>query len=140
MVDFVDILPLRETVEVRGHSITVKGVEMADVGQLVYEHPELAGLITGGKLDVAALLSLSDAIVSAIIAAGTPQLTPESAGNLALGEKADLLGPILRMTMPRGVGPFVDALTSALGTLRSSQPAPRPAPEPRAKKRAKAAA
>jgi hypothetical protein len=38
------------------------------------------------------------------------------AGTLSLDVQADLLAAILRLTLPKGVGPFVEKLT-ALGSL-----------------------
>ena len=61
-------------------------------------------------------------LVAAIIAAGTVDpgdpVAEEAAGRLGIDEQADLLAAILRVTLPKGVGPFVEkllALGAALG-------------------------
>ena len=60
-------------------------------------------------------------------AAGVRQLDEENAGRLALDEKAELLGAIVRVTMPRGPGPFVEALTGLMGSVGAGQSQKAPA-------------
>src|SRR4051794_37464857 len=45
------------------------------------------------------------------------------AGKLSLDTQADLLAAILRLTLPKGVGPFVEKLT-ALGSILGTDAAP----------------
>ena len=59
--------------------------------------------------------------VAAIIAAGCGYPGDEKAevvaGQLSLDAQADLLASILRLTLPKGIGPFVEKLTALGGIL-----------------------
>ena len=61
--------------------------------------------------------------VAAIIAAGCGypgDEQPETvAGKLSLDAQADLLAAILRLTLPKGIGPFVEKLTALGGILEA---------------------
>ena len=64
------------------------------------------------------IMAVGGDLVAAIIAAGTGDpgdpVAEEAAGRLGIDEQADLLSAILRVTLPKGVGPFVEKLL-ALG-------------------------
>ena len=133
MVGLIDIAPLTAEVVIRGSSIAVTGVNAKGVAMLLARFPELRALVTGRVVALEAILALGGEVVAAIIAAGTG--TPgdvqaeKAADNLTLEEQADLLAAIFRMTMPNGVGPFVEKL-EALGIGPgggggSATPAPR---------------
>jgi hypothetical protein len=67
------------------------------------------------------LLAIGGDAVAAIIAAGCgspgDNAAETVAGSLSLGIQADLLAAILRLTLPKGVGPFVEKLTALRGLL-----------------------
>ena len=46
------------------------------------------------------------------------------AGALSVGTQADLIGPILKLTMPNGVGPFVEKLAKLGAVLGADVPLP----------------
>lgn len=117
MPDLLSIAPLAETVPVRGQDVVVHGVDVHSIAGLLSRFPDLRKMWATGQWDYAQLLGMSDEMLSAVIAAGVDVLDEANAANLALDEKAELLTSILRMTMPRGPGPFVATLTALMGTV-----------------------
>jgi hypothetical protein len=115
MVGLLDIAPLTETVTVRDHSVEVTGVSAKGVAQLLLRFPELRALISGRDVGLDQLLALGGDIIAAVIAAGCGMLGDEraeaAAGRLGLDDQAALLAAIMKLTMPQGIGPFVDKLT-----------------------------
>ena len=77
--------------------------------------PELRALISGREVGLDQLLALGGDIIAAVIAAGCGQvgdaLAEDAAGRLALDDQAELLAAIMTLTMPQGIGPFVDKLS-----------------------------
>lgn len=120
MVGLVDIAPVTSTILVRGQDITITGVSARGIALLLARFPELRAVMTGREVALNDLLKLGGDVIAAIIAAGTG--TPgdmdaeKAADNLTLEEQADLLGAIVELTMPRGLGPLVEKL-SRLGLL-----------------------
>ena len=117
MASLLNIAPLTESVEVRGAQIPVRGVTAQGIAQLLFRFPELRKMWSTGKWDTDQLLAMSDDILAAVIAAGIDDDpdTEASARNLALDEKAELLGAVIRVTMPRGPAPFMESLTKLMG-------------------------
>jgi hypothetical protein len=115
MVGLLDIAPLTETVTVRDQSIEVTGVSAKGVAQLLLRFPELRALISGREVGLEQLLALGGDIVAAVIAAGCGQAgdarAEAAAGYLGLDDQAELLAAIMKLTMPQGIGPFVDKLS-----------------------------
>lgn len=111
MAGLVDIVPAVEVVEVRGLELEVSGLTVEGIGGLLLRFPELRKMFETRSLDLEALLKCSDKLIAALIAAGTGsaanKAAEKAAAGLALGEKAEVLAAILRVTMPKGVGPFV---------------------------------
>lgn len=120
MVGLVDIAPKLETVEVQGASVAVHGVSTRGPAHLLGRFPELRMLMSGQQVEAPALVAMGGDAVAAIIAAGCGYPGDETAetvaGKLSLDAQADLLAAILRLTLPKGVGPFVEKLT-ALGSI-----------------------
>ena len=118
----IDIAKPVETFDLRGDKIEVRALKLGEAAQLVFRFPELRRMMETRKLDVAALIGLSDDLANAVIASGVDALTEEIADNLALDEKLDLMGIVMRLTMPRGPVPFVGALTRFLSGLSGVDP------------------
>ena len=120
MVGLVDIAPVTSTILVRGQDITITGVSARGIALLLARFPELRAVITGREVAMDDLLKLGGDVIAAIIAAGTgvpgDAQAEAAADNLTLEEQADLLGAIVELTMPRGLGPLVEKL-SRLGLL-----------------------
>lgn len=120
MVGLIDIAPATETVDVQGKPVAVLGVSAKGLAHLLARFPELRRLMSGQEVQADQLLAMGGDAVAAVIAAGCGHpgdSTAEAiAGTLSLDLQADLLAAILRLTLPRGIGPFVEKLT-ALGSL-----------------------
>jgi hypothetical protein len=127
MAGLIDIAPLTETVEVRGQKATVSGLSVQGLAALLFRFPDLSRMWATSKWDMGALLAMSDDILAAIIAAGVAELDEARAANLALDEKAELLGAIVKVTMPRGPIPFMAALTKLMGSGGSGDDVKAPA-------------
>ena len=114
MVGLLDIAPLTETVTIRDQPIEVIGVSAKGVAQLLLRFPELRALISGREVGLDQLLALGGDIVAAIVAAGCGQAgdaqAEAAAGHLGLDDQAELLAAIMKLTLPQGIGPFVDKL------------------------------
>ena len=133
MVGLVDIAPITSSVVIRGQDITITGVSARGIAFLLARFPELRAVMTGREVALDDLLKLGGDIIAAIIAAGTGApgntLAEAAADNLTLEEQADLLGAIVELTMPRGLGPLVERL-SRLGLLAGGASAMQAATSP----------
>src|SRR5262249_47183372 len=116
MVGLIDIASTVETVDVQGTSVTVHGVSAKGLASLLGRFPELRRLMTGQEVQADQLMAMGGDAVAAIIAAGCGYPGDETAEgmatNLSLDAQADLLAATLRLTLPKGIGPFVDKLTA----------------------------
>lgn len=126
MTGLIDIAPLTRTVTIRGVGIEVSGVPASGIAGLLVRFPDLRALVTGREVEIDRLLALGGEVVAAIIAAGTGMpgdtAAEQAASRLPVDEQADLLVAILELTMPRGLGPFVEKL-SRLGLASGGAPA-----------------
>lgn len=128
MVGLIDLAPGGEEVKVRGQLVSVPGVSAAGFASLLFRFPALQELMSGKEVDAEELKKFGIEAVAAIIAAGTGtpgDLKAETAAaGLPIGEQLDLLAAILRVTLPEGIGPFVEKLHVVGGLLGSATAAP----------------
>ena len=121
MVGLIDIAPSVETIDVQGTAVAVHGVSAKGVAHLLGRFPELRMLMTGQNVEADKLMAVGGDAVAAIIAAGCGYPGDEKAetvaSSLAVAAQADLLAAILRVTLPAGLGPFVEKLTGLGGVL-----------------------
>ena len=121
MVGLVDIAPAVERVTVRGQEVEVFGVSAAGIAMLLGRFPDLRRMFAGRDVGMDDLLAMGGDLVAAIIAAGTGDpgdpVAEEAAGRLGIDEQTDLLAAILRVTLPKGVGPFMEKLLALGGSL-----------------------
>ncbi len=131
MVGLIDIAPSVETVDVQGASVAVHGISAKGLAHLLGRFPELRKLMTGQEVETEQLMAIGGDAVAAIIAAGCGYPGDETAetvaGKLSLDAQADLLAAILRLTLPKGIGPFVEKLTALGGVLDAAPSATAPA-------------
>lgn len=112
MTDIVNFVPLTAKVEIRGQKISVRGLELDEIGQLVYRFPKFREI---KALNASEIIKLMDReIQAAVIAAAAGHAGNEKAeksfANLSLGERVKLVSKIIEMTMPDGIGPFVELM------------------------------
>jgi hypothetical protein len=121
MVGLIDIAPRTEPVEVAGAAVEVHGVSASGLAHLLSRFPDLRKLMTGIEVDANQLLAVGGDAVAAIIAAGCGYPGDEKAeavaARLSIDVQADFLAAILRLTLPKGLGPFVAKLTALGGIL-----------------------
>lgn len=131
MVGLIDVVPAVEQVDVGGNKVAVHGVSAKGIAYLLGRFPELRAMMAGREVAVEDLMAMGGDAVAAIIAAGCGYPGDEKAeaiaGAMSVDSQADLLGPILRLTMPKGVGPFVEKLTALSDALGADQSTPAPA-------------
>ena len=125
MVGLIDIAPSIDSVDVQGSSVAVHGISAKGVAHLLGRFPELRKLMSGQEVEAEQLMAMGGDAVAAIIAAGCGYPGDEKAeaiaGTLAIDAQANLLAAIVRLTLPGGLGPFVDKLT-ALGGILDAAP------------------
>jgi len=121
MVGLIDIAPSVLTVTVQDAPVAVHGISAKGVAHLLGRFPELRMLMTGHQVETEQLMAMGGDAVAAIIAAGCGYPGDEKAeavaGRLSIDAQTDLLAAILRLTLPVGLGPFVEKLTALGGIL-----------------------
>jgi len=122
MVGLVDIAPSTRTVRVGGDDVSVFGVSAKGIASLLVSFPDLQKVFVGdGVVDMTTIAGVAPDAIAAIIAAGCgspgdPKAI-EIAATLPAQYQANLFGAILELTLPDGIGPFVEALTGAMEKL-----------------------
>lgn len=122
------IAPLPEDVTLSdGNIIEVGGIPAIGIPYLGRRFPDLVkGLLSGG-IDLAALANVGPEASAAMIAAGCGKLGDEkdekNALLLSAHDQLAILEVILRRTMPRGPGPFVEVVTKVMVALNPPDPA-----------------
>jgi hypothetical protein len=118
MVGLLDIAPQCTTIDVLGSQVEIFGLSAKHIAWLLARFPEIRMLLANRDVDADRWSELAPDAVAAIIAAGTGQ--PDNAevekvaGALPLHAQAEIIFAILKMTMPGGIGPFVERLTKAI--------------------------
>lgn len=116
MSGLLDIAVVKEQVMVGAVAVEIQGISVGDIAALMNRFPALKQLLSGGEVDVPSLLAMGDKIIGAIIAAGCGMSGHEAAEmkarSLPIGAQADLLSAILKVTMPGGISPLVEKISS----------------------------
>jgi hypothetical protein len=126
MVSLLDIAPVKENVQFNGQDIEVTGVSAEGIAYLLASFPQVKDALLGKGLEVTpqALLEQGPTFIAAIIAAGTGNpgnaQAEKVAAGLPIGVQVEFLDKIIKLTMPGGVGPFVDRLQQLLGAAEGS--------------------
>lgn len=127
MTSLLDIGELFEDVLVRDKTIRVTGIGADGLLHLFTEFPELRALVSGARsgeeITSEKLMGLAPNIIASAIAAGTGHPGDKeyitAAARLTLGEQFLLVQPILKLTFPSGIGPFVVGLTDIINGARA---------------------
>lgn len=126
MAGLIDVAMITESVHIQGEDFAVHGLSFAALARLVSRFPKLAGLIQGGALDFASLSVLGPEFLAAFLAAGldhnwSPEVEKVVA-QLPIDDQLQIFAAILKVSMPRGTGPFVETITSIVKLLGLSNP------------------
>jgi hypothetical protein len=127
MASLLDVAPISEKVKLPGgQEVDVTGVSAHGIAILFQRFPELRMLVTGQQVDRTQLIALAPQCLAAIIAAatGTPgNEKAEAVGtSLPLETQLDIIEAAIRITMPKGVGPFADRLVAFLNSVGVLEP------------------
>lgn len=123
MVSLVDLAPSTRTVPVGGKDLSVFGVSAEGIASLMGDFPELQKLFQGGtfKFDAATIQKVAPKAIAAIIAAGCDAPgNPDAikvASRLPVGDQLAVLAVVIELTMPQGIGPFMEALDATVARL-----------------------
>lgn len=126
MATLLDIAEVSELISVPGKGgtkqmVEVFGVSSEGIAYLFKKFPEIRQLITGKAVERETLAELAPGAIAAIIAATTGMPGNKKAeliaSRLPLETQLDILDATVRLTMPGGLGPFVEKLTSMVGML-----------------------
>jgi hypothetical protein len=126
MADIFDLVPPAEFVEIGETRTEVRAIDLSQALQIMARFPSLTALLAGGKKTIGLNDLLASGAVPAIIAAGLVHRREGDEADLArldADTQAMMLIPILRLTMPRGVVPFLTRVTEFV-TVLSPSPAP----------------
>lgn len=124
MVGLIDLAPSTRTIRVGGEDVAVFGVSAQGIAALLQQFPELQALFMEGDVEMSPdnLMKTVPKAVAAVIAAGCgypgdPKAI-EVASKLAVANQFALLKAILELTMPEGVGPFMEALNGLVAQFK----------------------
>jgi len=107
-----DLVAHTEEVAYGDGSFTVRGLTILQIATLLKRFPDLLRFLGTGKMETDAIAALAPDLIAAIIATGCGEPEAEDkVGLLPIGVQADVMAAIVRLTIPQGFGPFVDALT-----------------------------
>lgn len=122
MASLLDLARVARKVKVGDDEVDVYGVSAQGFAELMARFPEIGKMMAGITVDAASLGKLAPEALGAFIAAGTGNVgskeAEEFASKLGMGSQMDLISEILRLTFPRGVGPFVKQLDDLSGLVQ----------------------
>lgn len=123
-VGLLEIADVPRTIPINGKDVAVNGVSAENIAALMMKFPEFGKLFSGAMPEQDSLMKMAPAALGAFLACGTGyspdhkdfEKVSTIARALGVGDQLDLVDEVLRLTFPRGVGPFVDKLHQ-LGAL-----------------------
>lgn len=137
MVSLIDIVPQTRTVRINGGSeLELRGLGLRHIAGLLLRFPELRKLFADGApaLDFEAIITAAPDAIGSIIAeaAGQPQAADNVADAMSVDDCAECIAAVVALTMPDGLGPFMEKLGSLLdgGGLRVGREAATTTPPP----------
>lgn len=112
MASLLDIAPARETIAIGGVSLELRGISVEMIVDLVRRFGNVLSLFDEEAKDQ--IGERLQPVIGAVIAAANGELgQPEAeaaASRLSVGDQAAILAVVRRLTMPRGVRPFLQDL------------------------------
>lgn len=125
MVGLLDISPVTKEVPIDGDvSVEVQGLTLAGLAAILHTSKDLRDMFQGkADFSVESIFNAGPDLVARFIAAGVGQAENKAyvdrAKSLGVGMQTDLLVGIMDLTFPKGVGPFVEALTRLMAPGQS---------------------
>jgi hypothetical protein len=124
MATLLDIAPLIRNIEIRGVKLIVRGISAEGVVYLFTRFPILRMMMTGKEIEgmtIETFIVMAPEAVSAVIAVGLgyvgknveeQEQAEAIAAAFSIDEQIHALTEIMEVTLPRGVGPFVEMINS----------------------------
>ena len=120
MAGLTDIIPVAKRVMIPTEDgdkpVDVRGLSTSDLSYIISRYPELISKL-GGGITAALIMKAGPEVMATVIAAacGNPgsQAAEQVAASLGAGVQAEILTHVVKLTMPRGPGPFVELLKAA---------------------------
>jgi hypothetical protein len=128
MVSLLDIQRRTKTVPTDAGDISVYAVSAAGITSIMSLVPTVRKLMAGTSkpedLSLEALVGVAPDFIAGVIAAGVDKPgdpdTLKAAAGLALETQVDLVKAIVEVTMPKGIGPFMESVSGIMGALASA--------------------
>jgi hypothetical protein len=120
----LDIAPLIKSIEIRGTKLIVRGISAQGVVYLFTRFPVLRAMIVGRQIEgltVETFIIMAPEAVACVIAVGLgycgqdpeeQEKAEEITAGFSIDEQIYALTEIMEVTLPRGVGPFVEMINS----------------------------
>lgn len=128
MAGLIDVAIVTEKVHIQGEDFEVHGLSFAALAKLLARFPEFGKIAQGGNFEFGSLAVLGPEFIAAFLSAGLDQnWSPEIeqvVAHLPIDDQLQIFVAILRVSMPRGVGPFVETITSVAKLLGLSSQEP----------------
>jgi hypothetical protein len=127
MSDLLDVLPNTavESVKVGSQFVIVRGLNARELGMIVSRFPNLASMLRGIDLSSKLVEQLGGAI-GPVIAAGVGKLGDEKyeqhAERFLIEDQFRLAMAIIRLTFPKGFGPFVKMVWTEMAGDEGAKP------------------
>jgi hypothetical protein len=122
MTSLLDIAPSGRQITIRDKTLTIKGISAQGVVYLLNRFPLVRQIMTGHQIEglsVETFMVLAPDAVNAAIACGfgyvgtnleEQEKAEEIAASFSIDEQVHALTEIMEVTLPRGIGPFVDMI------------------------------
>jgi hypothetical protein len=107
MIKLSDIADAKQTVALVSGEVEVRGLPMETIVKLIAEFPGLAKMFSGESDLAASIMAIPGAVYSVIRAGVVDPVDAELVHMLPVTDLLDLLIPIVELTFPGGVGPFL---------------------------------
>jgi hypothetical protein len=122
MPGLMDVVPARTVVYVNGAPVELRGISISNIVTLFGRFPELQqAILMQQSPTVEEIVAMAPRALSSMIAAGAGGLgdpaQEKRADELDASTQLAMLTAIIKLTMPDGIGPFVERLTALAGTF-----------------------
>lgn len=124
MASLHDIAPAQHRVQIPSGAtevpVDVRGLTLQDVSDLMARFPDIAGAFSGGVEQdkiVPLILRMGPEVIAAAIAyacgAANDPASEKIVAAWPIGTQAEILAIVVRLTAPKGAGPFVELMRAA---------------------------